>query len=287
MKLSVIIPCYNSSSCISNQLEALAKQKYKGKWEVIVSDNGSTDGTVSIVESFRGLVPELRIVDSSEKKGPGHARNVGARAATGDALLFCDADDEVGVGWLSAMSRAMDRHDFVAGAFEGKKLNAGGISLGRNLPQQSSLQAYDYPPFLPHAGGGNLGVRRYVHESVGGFDESMPRLQDTDYCWRIQLAGFGLHFVSDAVLHMRFRNTLTGTWKQAFLWGRYNVLLYKKYRPYGMPLLDWKKGLKIWVDLLRQLPRLRTRTGLERWLREVMWRLGRIDGCLRYNVLAL
>jgi hypothetical protein len=86
---------------------------------------------------------------------------------------------------------------------------------------------------------------------------------------------------------MRFRNTLAGTWKQFFLWGRYNVLLYKKYRPYGMPLLDWKKGLKIWVGLLRQLPRLRTRTRLERWLRAVVWRLGRIDGCLRYKVLAL
>jgi glycosyltransferase involved in cell wall biosynthesis len=287
MKLSVIIPCYNSATFLGDQLEALATQQYKGEWEVIISDNGSTDRSIEIAKGYRSRLPELKIVDSSDKKGAGHARNVGVKVATGDGFLFCDADDAVGAGWLSAMANALGMYDFVAGAFEGSLLNPGAVFKGRPVPQTHSLQEYDYPKFFPHAGGGNLGVRRHVHERVGGFNESMPRLQDTDYCWRIQLAGVELHFVADAVLHMRLQNTLIGSLKQAFLWGRYNVLLYKTYRQHGMPPLFWKKGVRIWLNLLKAFPRLRTRVGLEKWLRQIIWRLGRIDGCLRYKVLAI
>lgn len=287
MKLSVIIPCYNSSDTIGDQLEALAEQDYQGDWEVIFSDNGSTDRSIEIVEKYRNRLPGLRIVDSSDKKGAGHARNMGAKAATGEVFLFCDADDVVGAGWLRAMDRALAQHDFVAGAFEGKKLNPGPESRNRPVPQTRSLQEYDYPTFLPHAGGGNLGVHRHVHERVGGFDESMPRLQDTDYCWRVQLAGFELHFAADAVLHMRLRSSLLCSLKQACLWGRYNVLLYRNYRQHGMPLLHWKRGLNGWFHLFRRIPRLRSRLGFERWLRQIVWKLGRIEGCFRYKVLAL
>ena len=88
MKLTVIIPCFNAANTIAVQLEALAQQHWCEPWEVIVSNNGSTDETVAIVEQYQKKLPNLRIVDSSDQGGAAHARNVGALAA-GDV-----SDDE-------------------------------------------------------------------------------------------------------------------------------------------------------------------------------------------------
>src|SRR6266545_10527 len=107
MKLSVVVPCFNSAKTIAIQLEALANQTWSEPWEVIVADNGSTDSSVAIAESYKKRLPHLRIVDASDRRGAGHARNVGAAAAAGDLLAFCDADDEVAPGWLSAMGQAL------------------------------------------------------------------------------------------------------------------------------------------------------------------------------------
>lgn len=74
---------------------------------------------------------------------------------------------------------------------------------------------------------------RVLHEAVGGFDESLPYLHDTDYCWRIQLAGTELHFVPEAVVHIRTRHTLPGIFRQARNWAEYNVLMYKRYLRYA------------------------------------------------------
>jgi len=100
----VIIPCFNAADTIAAQLEALAGQCWSEPWEVIVSDNGSTDESSRIVERYIARLPGLRVVDSSDQRGPARARNIGAlAAATGDAFLFCDAGDEVVPEWLTAM----------------------------------------------------------------------------------------------------------------------------------------------------------------------------------------
>ena len=124
VKLSVIIPCYNGAKTIAVQLEALAFQQWSEPWEVIIADNGSTDDSIAIVERYRHRLPHLRIVDASARKGQPYALNVGAQAASGEALVFCDADDEVGPGWLAAMGEALSKYDFVACRFETKKLNS-------------------------------------------------------------------------------------------------------------------------------------------------------------------
>lgn len=285
--LSVIIPCYNNASIIAVQLEALANQQYSESWEVIVSDNGSTDDTQLIVKQYCEQMPNLRLVDSSDRQGAGHARNVGVQVARGDKLLFCDADDEVAPGWLEAMSEALDKYDFVAGRLDPHKLNQEWVLRSRQCPQQEGLQKYNYPPYLPHAAGCNLGVKRSVHETVDGFDESMLRLHDTDYCWRIQLAGTKLNFAYDAVIYYRFRETLSGICRQARVWGEHNVLLYKKYRQLGMPELSWQVGVREWIRLFRKLLRVRGKVGFIRWLWSFSWRLGRLYGSLKYRVFAL
>ncbi len=293
VKLSVIIPCFNAADTITIQLEALAIQHWSESWEIIVSDNGSTDESVAIVEQYRKRLPNLRLVDSSKRKGSAHARNVGASAATGEALAFCDADDQVASGWVAAMGEALSKHDFVACRREYEKLNEPWTIKYRKLSQLDGLQEYTYPPYLPHASGSTLGVKRSIHKAVGGFDETMLRLPDTDYCWRIQLAGTKLHFVSDAVIHYRFRHTIEGIYHQARLWGKYNVLLYKKYRGLDMPKLSWKTSaitsVQVWLRLLRKLPKIvfGNKESRASWAWKLGWHVGRLQGCIKYRVFAL
>src|SRR5207244_3518041 len=90
--ISVIVPVYNAMPMLAEQLEALSKQTYRGPWELIIADNGSSDGSREIAEAWRSRIPSLRVVDASARRGPATARNVGVEAATGGLLAFCDAD---------------------------------------------------------------------------------------------------------------------------------------------------------------------------------------------------
>lgn len=286
MKLSVIIPSYNEAATISGQLEALTTQQWYQPWEIIISDNGSTDETVAIAEQYQERLPNLQIVDSSERQGAAHARNVGASVAAGEALAFCDADDEVAAGWVSAMGEALSQHDFVAGKREYTKLNEPWTLTYRPLTQVDELLT-SHPPYLPHASSSNLGIKRSIHEAVGGFDETLLKVQDTDYCWRVQLAGIKLHFVPEAVVHYRLRDRLRAIYRQARLAGEYNVLLYKKYKALGMPKLSWKAGLKSWWRILKQSPQIFSQQNRVKWIAHFGRRWGRLQGCIKYQVLAL
>jgi glycosyltransferase involved in cell wall biosynthesis len=285
IKISVIIPCFNASDTIANQLNALERQNWKGNWEVIVSDNGSNDNTLSIVERYAKKLPNLHIVDASDQKGAAHARNVGAKAANGDFLAFCDADDEVGNGWLEALAEAFVGNDFVASKFDSEKMNALWIQKTRTNTQKDGIQKYN-PSYFFHAGGSGIGIKRILHEKIGGFDESMMVLEDTDYCFRMGLAGVTLTFVQNAVVHVRYKDTLWGIYKQAFLWGKGNVKLYKRYRKLGMPQYDWKTGLYKWRRILKKPLWIRSRMDLARWLWHLGWSSGRLAGCCNYIVFA-
>ncbi len=285
MRLSVVVPCLNASATIAVQLEALARQTWSGEWELILADNGSTDDTLAVARSYEHRFPDFRIVDASTRRGPAHAQNEGVRASTGEAILFCDADDKVAPNWLEAMGEALLGHDFVASRLEFRELAA--LTSDVRHAQEDGLNVYRYPPFLPHAGNGSLGVRRSVHDAVGGFDESMFGLFDTDYCFRVQLMGIPLYYVAETVVHVRSRKTLFGLFKQAQLNGAWNVVLYKRYRSLGMPRLSLRQGIAGWVSLLRGLPDLHDRKFRSEWLWNLGWRTGRLQGSLKHRVLAL
>ncbi len=291
MKLSIIIPCFNVADTIATQLEALANQRWSEPWEVIVSDNGSTDGSMEIVKKYEGRLPHLRLVDASGRRGRGYARNVAAKVARGASLAFCDADDEVAPGWLAAMGEALAKYDFVACRIDVYKLSPLWIAKMRKHSQALRLQTDGAPPSLSHAGGGTIAVKRWLHDEVGGFDESFIRHQDTEYCWKIQLKGAKLHFVPEAVVHVRLRDTLMGNYRQAFGWGEYSVLLYKRYQHLGMLKRTWKDGIYSWMNLvlgfIKGAPKIRSKSDLIRWSWAFGEVLGRLKGSIRYRTFRI
>ena len=236
------------------QLEALAAQRWSQPWEIIIADNGSRDNSIQVASKFLGQLPGLRIIDASAKRSASYARNFGVRAANADRLAFCDADDEVAPGWVAAMGEALRVHSVVYGQFRFDKFNEaaraekaaqkwkGGLFQGR---------------FLKGGGTGNLGVKRWVHEAIGGFDECLPRNMDTDYYWRLQLEGYEIHYVPEAVVQVRMSRVNPSL---GFLHRRKrdraaaNYWLYKRYRRFGMrPPPPLKNSVTEWLHHLKKL----------------------------------
>jgi glycosyltransferase involved in cell wall biosynthesis len=283
--LSVIVPCFNAADTISAQLEALAGQKWSRCWEVIVADNGSTDNTLGVVQRYRKELPGFRVIDASKKRGAAHARNAAVSVAESDRVVFCDADDEAGSGWVEAIGEALFVHEFVASRFDTEKLNPEPLQKALGNPQKDGLQKLWYSPFLPFAGSSGMGVRREIHEAIGGFDESFCVLEDTDYCLRIFKRGVALYFVHEALMHVRYRDDLSNIYRQSRSWAEYNVRLYSEQRTSTAETLRlWKQFVRDWISLLRRLRGIQYNQG-----RAVLaWRLGRqigrLAGSIKYRV---
>ena len=286
-QLSVIIPAYNAAATVAQQLQALAAQQWSEPWEIIVVNNRCTDCTLDIVGGFRARLPQLRVIDAFARQGAAYATNAGARAAKSEAFALCDADDVVASGWVAAMGEGLKRHVFVSGPLETKRLNTSPLTRNRPNGQASGIQEYTYPPFLPHAGAGNMGIRRDLFEALGGFDESLETLFETDFCWRAQLRGVPLTPLPDAVVHVRYRDQVRALLRQARKYAEYDVALYKRYRPLGMPKLGMKSGIRAWIDLARGVGNLLNAERRAMYLWKLGWRTGRLYGSIRHRVWAL
>ncbi|MGB3639457.1 MAG: glycosyltransferase [Rivularia sp. (in: cyanobacteria)] len=286
MKLSVVIPCFNAAGTIAAQLEALTKQQCSEAWEIIIADNGSTDETPNIVKQYQHHLPNLRIVDASAIKGSAHARNVGASVALSENLAFCDADDEITPGWVAAMIEALSKHDFVAGNSDYSKLNEPWIVKCCGVREANGIKDYVY---FPYAAGNNLGIKRSLHDRVGGFDETMLLLQDIDYCWRVQKTGVKLESASNAIIYFRFRNTVKGMYRRCWRLACYDILLHQKHQQMGMPkLIKWRNFFKDAVILpLKLLIKVRDKESFVRWLLDLAWLGGHLQGCIKYNYIVL
>lgn len=251
MKLSVIIPCLNAEATLAEQLEALATQQWSEPWELLISDNGSTDNSVRIAQTYKAKFSSFQVVDASARRGGSYARNIAAKAARSDRLAFCDADDEVAPGWVASMGEALRKYDVVCGKFRFDKFNE---------PSQAERSAQNWKDglykgrFLPGGGSGNFGINRRIHEVIGGFDETLPHAEDADYFWRLQLEGFTLHFLPEAVVQVRI-GRVNPSLPYLFRRGKYqaasNYWLYKRYRQLGMlPPKSLEKSLTNWLHEL-------------------------------------
>lgn len=287
MKLSVVIPCFNAGNTIPMQLDALEKQKWSEPWEIIVADNGSTDNTLVVVREYQKKMPHLRIVDASSSSGAAHARNVGAKNARSEALAFCDADDVVAPGWVAAMGDGLTKYDYVGGRNEHRKLNEPWLVEVYDCKENNGV-FFDHP-YLPLVSGNNFGVRRKLHEAIGGFDEKLLKLQDVDYGWRLQEAGAKIHEIEEALVHFRLRQTISDICHRAWKSGCHEALLYKKHRQMGMPqLIYWTTLTKTAVMFpVWFLLRVRNKASLVKLLMELSWRAGQLQGCMQHKYLPI
>ena len=288
MKLSVVIPAYNAAATFRVQLEALAGQDWAEPWELIVADNGSTDATAAIAAEYGERIPGLRLVHASAKRGPAYALNEGARAARGRSLVFCDADDEVAPGWIRAMGEALEQNEAVACRQEVDKLNEPWVreSRGPSIMSSGVHLRLPFPPHHPHAPSSGLGVRRSLHEQVGGFDESLFANYDTDYCIRLHRLGVRIAFVRGALLQYRYRDDPRAIFSQARLYAETSALLQKRYAT-ERPFPVWRWPLKHWRPVIRELPRVRRRGSRARLAWLLGWQVGRYVGSARHRVLSV
>ena len=278
--------CRNAEQHLAVQLEALAAQTCPLPWELVVSDNGSTDGSVAVVERYRDRLPRLVVIDSSARRGPSAARNQGVSAASGSLLVFCDADDEVAPGWLAAMTTALAEHELVAARLDHERLNEPWMVPVRN-PQPGLLQTD--PPFLPYTFCAALGARRELHEKLGGFDETYPDGgEDRDYCYRAQLSGVPLVLADGAVVHYRHRDGALAMYRQARGYAYGQVRLYRAYRHLGLGRPSLAQAVASWlVTPVKLVPALRSRRTFALWMARLGWRVGRLKASVRHHVWAL
>ena len=115
MKLSIIIPAYNAEAYLPQCLDSILAQEHQGR-EVIVVDDGSTDGTAALLERY----PDVRVIHQ-ENSGMATARNRGLEAARGEYILFVDSDDLLTEGALTSLSAELTGEDIIS--FNARKLH--------------------------------------------------------------------------------------------------------------------------------------------------------------------
>lgn len=279
--VSVIIPARNAADLIGLQLAALGRQTHTD-FEVVVSDNGSTDDTVAVARALAGGL-DLRVVDASARPGVSHARNVGLRAGLADKLLICDADDEVAESWVAAMAAALDDHDLVTGTLEVTKLNSDERARTFIPPMCEGLPLS--MGFRPYAFGGNLGVRRDLFDRLGGFDEEYTDgHEDVEFSWRAIEHGATLSAVPGGVIHYRLRGSRGAVIRRQFRSGKSYARLYRDYRWAGIPATPLRRELGFYARLVTSLPRNVREGELDRWLVTAAWAAGRLTGDGSYGV---
>lgn len=281
IEVSVVLAVRDGESTIADQLQALAGQRTSRPWELVVADNGSTDRTLEIVESFRDQLP-VRVVEASTGIGAGYAKTVGGRHAVGSVLLFCDADDAVDPVWLDRLASGVEEFGYVGGAIDRRRFATDLDRLTRERTTTLHLTA-DRHEF---AVGANLGVTRQLFDRVGGFDaDFVGGNEDADFALQLLEVGVRPQFVADAVVHYRDRVSLRAVFSQYRRYGRTEPLLRKKHAPRvsSRTLID---GLRYWASLLRVAVRgLRSPADRVLAVRTLGRGVGRIQGSIEFRVM--
>lgn len=271
MKLSVIVPVLDVESTLPAQLDALAAQDHQGDWEVVIADNGSVDGTLEIARDAARENPRLTVVTGpvGMTRSVGAARNLGMRHATGDAVAFCDGDDVVAPGWVSAVVYGLGTFPAVTGPLDYDLLNPSWLRGARGAVGVHECPVFD--DVFPFMNGANLAVRREVVDEVGPFDERSGA-EDIEFALRLFVAGHAVGFRPDMVVHYRLRAEPATNWRQARAYGAGRRGVRRCLRERGLPARGPKWRNVMW--LVRRLPSIRTRAGRYRWT----WVLGNLVG---------
>jgi O-antigen biosynthesis protein len=190
--VSVVIPCHDAAAFLAMAIDSVLAQD-PPPLEVIVVDDASTDGSVDVARGYGGRV---RVIASERNRGPAATRNAGAAAASGAAILFLDADDEVAPGTLAALAAALaERPGGIAACpWNRLRLRDGRwtrVPAGRAYmrPEADPLREWLEGAWVPTCA---LLWSREAYTCSGGWNEALWQNEDGDIAIRAFTRGVGV-----------------------------------------------------------------------------------------------
>lgn len=224
---TVIVPVWNGEAQIGECLAHLLKQSAAPSYEVIVVDDGSTDGTADAVARF----PAVRLVRCPARRGPAAARNHGATRARGTVLLFTDADCRPCERWVAEMTRPFLADAEVAGARGA--YGSDQTALVARLVQAEYVERYRMmaaKPRIDYIGAYSAAYRRDVFLAAGGFSSRFAEAssEDGDLSYRLDAEGRKLVFCPEAVVLHHHPDTLAWYWRRKFKYAYWRMLAYRR-----------------------------------------------------------
>jgi glycosyltransferase involved in cell wall biosynthesis len=249
-----VVPVLNGEHTLEESLTTLLSVDYPAdRRELIMVDNGSTDGTAEILRAA-----PVRYLFEPER-GTAKARNLGIEASRGEIVAFTDADCLVARGWLRALVGGFD--DEQVGGVAGEIFPfPPRTAAERHAARTRALapERYLNRPQLPFAVTANLAFRSEVFDQVGLLDPEAPRGGEcTDFCTRFfRRTGQRLELVPQAVVFHRHRSSTRELFRQQWNYGRGHAFLYRKYS--AELSWTWRQRRQAWGDVGRTAAALGT-----------------------------
>lgn len=200
--LSIVIPAYRSEQTIEASLRSFLEQSYPA--EIVVVDSSPDERTATVV----ARIPEVRLIRPGGRLLPHAARNEGARATTGELLLFTDPDIYAGPRAVETLVGAWQRH---RGAVVAALTSHGDswFERGLHLTKFDLWLSGSEPRFLEVGPSSGLLCTREAFERVGGFRDDLM-LGDTVFSWALRDAGVPMRLETEAV----FRHDHVQNWRE-------------------------------------------------------------------------
>lgn len=231
---SIIVPSYNRQDEIQELLQSFLALKFDSRrLELIIADDGSSDNTRQVVESFRNQLPFALHFFSQKNQGPGAARNMGMEKASGDFFIFIDSDCTVPADWLQKIDQQLSAQP--ADAFGGRD------SFRPDFPDLLKAINYSMTSFITTGGlrgrkgkklakfyprSFDMGLSRQLYQKIGGFG-SLRHGQDIEYSHRMIKSGARIIYINEAIVYHKRRTSLKKFFRQVFNWGVARINLYR------------------------------------------------------------
>jgi cellulose synthase/poly-beta-1,6-N-acetylglucosamine synthase-like glycosyltransferase len=222
--ISVIVPAFNARETLGPCLRALHAQTHPAD-EIIVVDDGSTDGTAELARRY-----DVHVIRQANA-GPAAARNAGARTASGDLLLFTDADCVPCPDWIARMVNPF-ADDSVAGA-KGvyRSTQTELVSRFVQIEYEDRYDRMSKQDSIDFVDTYSAAYRRELFLESGGFDTTFPTasVEDQEFSFRLAEAGHRLVFVPDACVTHTHDRTVTEYIRRKFWIGYWKARVTRRY----------------------------------------------------------